>query len=146
LAGFFGVKILTAGRGYVEKTQVSLFRGLGTLLIVQMTEENNKPLAAISSISTSQLPEILFNLVTVQSEAKTPSVAATPIPTPTSAKTISCGNCGTQNDVSAKFCVKCGVPLAVTATPKAGPKFCPKCGDPVTPNEKFCNKCGTSLK
>ncbi len=139
LAGFFGIKVLTANAGAIEKTQLALFRGLSTLLLTQLTEENGKPSIQISSISTSQLPELLYNLGTRPFEATTPPPA--PVQ-PASAGTVTCGKCGTQNDGKAKFCSKCGASLAA----KPGPKFCPKCGDPVTANEKFCDKCGAPLK
>ena len=136
LTGFFGIKVLKADAGAPEKTQLALFRGLSTLLLAQLAEENGRPVIQISSISTSQLPELLFNLGTRPFEVNAPEPPAVP------ANTVDCNKCGTQNSVTAKFCSKCG---AVLAAAPAGPKFCPKCGDPVTAGEKFCDKCGLKL-
>jgi ribosomal protein L40E len=137
LAAFFGIKILTISGSSVEKTQLALFRGLSTLLLAQITAENGENRIEISSISTSQLPELLFNLGSRPFEA-----TASPAQ-PTPSNTVVCSKCGTQNTSTAKFCSKCGATLA--AAP-ASLKFCPKCGDPVTAGEKFCDKCGAALK
>ena len=142
IAGFFGLKILTINADAAEKTQLALFRGISTLLLAQMTEENGREKALLSSISTSQLPELLFNLSTRPFEVT--SLPPRQMPQPAAPGTIACGKCGTQNNVKSKFCSKCGAALAAAA--QAGPKFCPKCGDPVTAGEKFCDKCGTALK
>jgi ribosomal protein L40E len=141
LAAFFGIKILTAGPASVEKTQLALFRGLSTLLLVQSSSENGDKRILINSISTSQLPEVLFNLavrpfeITAQPAVTGSSQPAAP------AESVTCGKCGTENPGSAKFCSKCGATLA--APPKA--KFCARCGNALTAGEKFCKKCGTKL-
>ena len=151
VAGFFGVKVITVNNAAPEKTQLALFRGISTLLLAQLTTENGVNRVLISSISTSQLPELLFNLSTkpfevpVQTEKTAPAPTTAPTPAAAPANTVFCSKCGTKNDAKAKFCIKCGATLATTAAP-AGPKFCPKCGDPVTANEKFCDKCGTPIK
>jgi hypothetical protein len=137
LAGFFGIKILTASGGSIEKTQLALFRGLSTLLLAQLTSDGGKDRVLINSIATAQLPELLFNLGTRPFEVTAPPLQPAP------ANTVICGKCGTQNNGASKFCRKCGAPL--TAAP-ATIKFCPKCGDPVTAGEKFCDKCGAPLK
>lgn len=145
VAGFFGVKVVNVAGAAPEKTQLALFRGISTLLLAQLTPQNT---VAVSSIATSQLPELLFNLSTRPFEAPpTPAPAPAPPPAPSAAATVFCTKCGTKNITTAKFCTKCGAALAPsTATPAAGPKFCPKCGDPVTANEKFCDKCGAPIK
>lgn len=141
IMSFFGIKVLTLHAGSLEKAQLALFRGLSTLLLAQITSENGQEIVSVSSISTSQLPELFFNLSTRPFEVTTP-LPAQPATQPAPA-IIACSKCGTQNDAKSKFCGKCGAPLAGASS---GPKFCPKCGDPVTPSEKFCDKCGTALK
>jgi len=136
LAGFFGLKILKASGGSVEKTQLGMFRGLSSLLLVQLTSENNETRALVSSISTAQLPELLFNAQMRSIETPEPAVQAV------SGKAVFCSKCGTSNTGPSKFCSKCGAPLAATASAK----FCSKCGTPAAGGEKFCKKCGTPLK
>jgi ribosomal protein L40E len=144
MAGFFGIKVLTVSAESAEKTQLALFRGISTLLLVQLTAENGKDRALVSSISTSQLPELLFNLSTRPFEA--PAPPAQPAAPPSAANTVFCNKCGTKNDTKAKFCSKCGAPLAVAAPAQPSTKFCGKCGSPVKPGVKFCDKCGAPVK
>jgi ribosomal protein L40E len=149
LAAFFGIKLTTLNAGTPEKTQLALFRGLSTLLLVQIEPESGENRVSISSIATAQLAELIFNLGTRSLEAAAPVVPAAvpPAAEPTSAKQVYCSKCGTVNSHAAKFCQKCGAPMAVPApAPAAVPEFCPKCGDPVTAGEKFCDKCGTALQ
>ena len=47
-----------------------------------------------------------------------------------------CANCGAENRTGAKFCAKCGSPLALA---------CPFCGSPYTPEDAFCAECGAAL-
>jgi len=47
-----------------------------------------------------------------------------------------CATCGTENEVSRKFCGECGQRLT------AG---CPSCGASNAPGTKFCGECGTAL-
>ena len=47
-----------------------------------------------------------------------------------------CGNCGTQNDPTRKFCLECGQRLV---------HDCPACGAANPPGAKFCGECGTNL-
>ncbi len=140
LMAFFGINVYTRSGGAIEKAPLALFRGCSTLLFVQITSEGGRTgQAIINSISTSELPEILFNLAVRPYEVAAPPVMpSTAAPT---AGSVVCGKCGTQNLVNAKFCTKCGATIAAPAKSK----FCPKCGDPVTAGEKFCNKCGTKL-
>ena len=49
---------------------------------------------------------------------------------------MTCGSCGSQNDVGRKFCVECGAPLAFP---------CPSCGTPNPAGGKFCGECGVPL-
>jgi hypothetical protein len=136
IAGFFGAKILTANADSLEKTQLALFRGLSTLLLVQLTTENGTNQALVSSIATAQLPELLFNFGTrIQETTAAPSLAA-------SDNTAVCSKCGTVNTGTAKFCSKCGATMV--SPPKA--RFCTKCGTPAAGGEKFCKKCGSPIK
>ncbi|HKT82992.1 MAG TPA: adenylate/guanylate cyclase domain-containing protein, partial [Solirubrobacterales bacterium] len=48
-----------------------------------------------------------------------------------------CGNCGTDNRSTGKFCRQCGSPLART---------CPSCGTAVAADATFCDECGTRLE
>ena len=45
-----------------------------------------------------------------------------------------CPSCGTNNPDGKKFCVECGMPLALS---------CALCGAALVGNEKFCGECGT---
>jgi class 3 adenylate cyclase/tetratricopeptide (TPR) repeat protein len=49
---------------------------------------------------------------------------------------VTCGACGSENELGRKFCGECGVALEVT---------CPSCGTPNPPTVKFCGECGTAL-
>jgi class 3 adenylate cyclase/tetratricopeptide (TPR) repeat protein len=51
---------------------------------------------------------------------------------------VVCGSCGRENRAGRKFCVGCGLPLAVELK-------CPSCGAPYEPDESFCGECGTAL-
>ncbi len=52
-----------------------------------------------------------------------------------------CANCGTDNQVGARFCNECGSPLqagcpSCGAINRAGARFCNECGDPLTPGSR----------
>jgi class 3 adenylate cyclase/tetratricopeptide (TPR) repeat protein len=47
-----------------------------------------------------------------------------------------CAACGAENEAGRKFCLECGVALAL---------ICPACQNPNTPGAKFCGECGNSL-
>ena len=49
-----------------------------------------------------------------------------------------CASCGRENREGRKFCVGCGLPLAVELT-------CPSCGAPYEADESFCGDCGSTL-
>ena len=49
---------------------------------------------------------------------------------------MNCAACGTENDAGRKFCMECGVPLALV---------CPSCASPNPASSKFCGECGTAL-
>lgn len=133
LISFIGIKSITLS----EKTQIAFFRGLTTLLFVQITSEDGADHTLVRSISTSDLPQVLFTFATRPIAPEIPSTAASPAP---AAVGINCPKCSAPNPANGKFCKKCGAPLI-----QPSKKFCPKCGDPVTAGEKFCNKCGTKL-
>ncbi len=135
LISFNGINVLKNNGSNPEKTEMALFRGFSSLLFIQMTPNS----VMINSISTSQVPEILFNLATRPFE---PPEITPPTPPSQPAAGTACAKCGTGNIPGAKFCIKCGAPMTAAA-PK--PSFCPKCGDPVKPGEKFCDKCGAKL-
>ena len=81
------------------------------------------------------------------------------------AQTVACPNCGTLNQVGAKFCNNCGtaIPQGITcgncgAQLPAGSKFCHVCGAKIggaktcsnchadlPDGAKFCNNCGTKV-
>jgi membrane protease subunit (stomatin/prohibitin family) len=54
---------------------------------------------------------------------------------------VLCPNCGTQNNVGAKFCGNCGKSLAPVAK-----MICPKCGAAMPETMKFCGNCGSPMK
>lgn len=54
---------------------------------------------------------------------------------------VLCPNCGTQNNVGAKFCGNCGKSLAPVAK-----MICPKCGASMPETMKFCGNCGSPMK
>ena len=135
LVAFLGIKVITP----LEKTQIALFRGFSTLLLIQLTSDNDLDKALISSISTSQLPEILSSLAVRSLEVPTPAAAVSP--GQAASNTLACANCGTLNANGSKFCLKCGAPLSI----REGPKYCSKCGTSLKTGAKFCEKCGTKL-
>ncbi len=49
---------------------------------------------------------------------------------------MNCTSCGASNDAGRKFCLNCGVRLALP---------CPTCGSPNTPEARFCGECGGGL-
>ena len=136
LISYVGIKSITL----IEKTQIAFFRGLTTLLFAQLTSESGVDRALVRSISTSDLPQILFTFATKPLAPETPSTAASQEQPAPASVGINCPKCAAPNPANGKFCKKCGAPLA-----QPSKKFCPKCGDPVTAGEKFCNKCGTKL-
>jgi hypothetical protein len=135
LVAFLGIKVITP----LEKTQIALFRGFSTLLFIQLTSDNGVNKALISSLSTSQLPEIMVNLAARQLEVPTASVSVSP--GQAASNTLACAKCGAPNAGGSKFCLKCGAALS----PPAGAKYCSKCGTPLKTGAKFCEKCGTGL-
>jgi hypothetical protein len=54
---------------------------------------------------------------------------------------VLCPNCGSQNNVGAKFCANCGKSLAPVAKVN-----CPKCGAAMPETMKFCGNCGSPMK
>jgi hypothetical protein len=138
LMSFIGVKTTTRQGADLEKAHLALFRGFAALLFVQVSSENNQPRIWIKSISTSQLPEILFNLVTKPFDVKVQPQKPAPQQPPASPGNVNCAKCGTANQAGDKFCIKCGSGL----TAASSAKFCMKCGSPLKIGAKFCEKCG----
>jgi len=139
LVSFLSVRAVTDKNSHLEKSQFILLRGLTTLILVEFFTENGVNKASINSISTSRLPELLYNLVTRPFEVKPEK---TGVSSGTAANGgVACAKCNTINEPGMKFCVNCGGPMTVPAKPK----FCPKCGDPVKETEIFCDKCGAKL-
>jgi hypothetical protein len=131
--GFFGIKVFTRQNNSLERSHIAFFRSLLSLLAVQL--DSNR--VSVTSIATSQLPQILFNLATIPFENKTgqsPSTQAV-------SKKRFCNQCGAPLKEGAKFCPKCGA----TLTSPAEAKFCAKCGTAFKADEKFCKKCGAKL-
>jgi membrane protease subunit (stomatin/prohibitin family) len=58
---------------------------------------------------------------------------------------VRCGNCGTLNAESAKFCSSCGQALQAAPAPEGAVVACPNCGTRNAATAKFCSNCGTSL-
>jgi membrane protease subunit (stomatin/prohibitin family) len=54
---------------------------------------------------------------------------------------VLCPNCGSQNNIGAKFCGNCGKSLAPAAK-----IICPKCGAAMPETMKFCGNCGSPMK
>ena len=54
-----------------------------------------------------------------------------------------CSNCGTANNPSRKFCMKCGTKLPEGEVEPQ--RICPNCSTPNAPTRRFCMKCGTTL-
>lgn len=49
-----------------------------------------------------------------------------------------CDECGSGNEVRAKFCIECGTTLI--------PVVCPSCSSPNKPHAKFCADCGQKIE
>jgi ribosomal protein L40E len=49
---------------------------------------------------------------------------------------VTCGQCGSENPPTARFCLECGSPLALSR---------PSCHSPYAPEQKFCGECGAAL-
>ncbi|MGB7421444.1 zinc ribbon domain-containing protein [Comamonas flocculans] len=45
-----------------------------------------------------------------------------------------CASCGAENTMTARFCQRCGAPLA--------PAACTQCAAPLSPGARFCAGCG----
>ena len=56
---------------------------------------------------------------------------------------MNCTKCGAELKPNAKFCVKCGTPVAQANNNQ---NTCPKCGAELKPGAKFCVKCGTKIE
>jgi len=59
-----------------------------------------------------------------------------------------CPSCGARNDVSAKFCAKCGKTMPEEkreAAAEAKPATCPKCNTQLAPGARFCPSCGQEI-
>lgn len=56
-------------------------------------------------------------------------------------KKISCGHCGKENKVGAKFCKFCGYQLVEEKV-----RFCTECGNKIKPGKKFCSACGAKVE
>lgn len=62
-------------------------------------------------------------------------------------ETNTCGQCGFNNNASAKFCINCGAKLADQPEQKEKPgKVCGKCGFVNESDAFFCTECGTNLR
>lgn len=59
---------------------------------------------------------------------------------------VRCGNCGTLNAESAKFCSNCGQGLAAAPAPAGAVVTCANCGSRNAANARFCSNCGSSLQ
>lgn len=136
VVSYFGATVRTRAGSAFGGAQFALIRSRTTLLFIQRAADASGERFAVSSISTSHLPEVLFNLATLPFEGSAPQKA----PEAAASEGTACGKCGAKNAAAAKFCEKCGASLAAPAI-----KFCPKCGDAVNAGEKFCDKCGTKL-
>jgi hypothetical protein len=135
LVAFMGIKVITS----IEKTQIALFRGISSLLFLELTSENNVNRVSISSIGTSELPGILTSLTARLLEVELPSNLA--FQSQVAPNPVVCAKCGNSYPGGTKFCAKCGVQLSVTA----GAKYCTKCGKSIKIGGQFCDKCGTRI-
>jgi membrane protease subunit (stomatin/prohibitin family) len=59
---------------------------------------------------------------------------------------VRCGNCGTLNAESAKFCSSCGQALAAAPAPAGAVVSCANCGTRNAATAKFCSNCGQTLQ
>lgn len=57
-----------------------------------------------------------------------------------------CPDCGHNNRLGARFCVRCGASLEQSATGDALAPNCPVCGTPVRTGASFCPRCGAVLQ
>ena len=56
-----------------------------------------------------------------------------------------CPKCNFENRPDARFCKRCGQPLAATTAPPVQVTVCPACGATVKPGARFCPRCGQPL-
>jgi RNA polymerase subunit RPABC4/transcription elongation factor Spt4 len=131
LTGFFSIKVFTRQNNSLERSHIAFLRSFMSLLAVQMDADR----VSVTSISTSQLPQILFNLATLPFENKTSQPSPS---TQAVSKKRFCNQCGSPLKEGAKFCPKCGT--TISTAPAA--KFCTGCGSQLSAGEKFCKKCG----
>lgn len=59
---------------------------------------------------------------------------------------IVCAECGTDNDMDARFCTKCGADLLKQMKQQINERICPNCGKEIDDGIRFCPYCGTELK
>jgi predicted amidophosphoribosyltransferase len=82
-----------------------------------------------------------------ESEGVVPGANPTPPPLPAAEPAPEalriCSNCGTGNNPTRKFCMKCGTKLPDGDV--VPPRICPNCSTPNAPTRRFCMKCGTAL-
>lgn len=56
-----------------------------------------------------------------------------------------CPKCNFENRPDARFCKRCGQPLAAPTAPPAQVAVCPACGVTAKPGARFCPRCGQPL-
>ena len=73
-----------------------------------------------------------------------PAVQEAP-PAPLPAALVTCPQCSSPNQPTARFCTKCGYDMKPPEAPAGRPAFCRNCGKPLRSNSKFCSSCGKEI-
>ncbi len=141
VVSYCGVKVSVNQGTSIAAMELGLIRGVAALLLIQLDGDKNGGSFLLNSITTSDIPELIFNITGLPFEAPAAAQKASAPMAPTQAEMLTCAKCGTRNTAGDKFCTKCGAQLDGAVMTR----FCPNCGDAVAAGEKFCDKCGTKL-
>lgn len=93
-----------------------------------------------TSLAGAEIDDYMIEFIDVTRD-KDNVIRQAVLQSPTSKKSLICGNCGSLNSLEQKFCVKCGLNLQV----ELKKKFCVVCGTANNYDALFCTKCQYSF-